>query len=143
MAGLIISVINNKGGTGKTTTVVSLGQALVSKGKKVLVLELGLIQKGTKEGFNVLRKGLRNYALENFESSFEIDLFQRTKMLLAAEFFVDKCLSIVNRLKFIRDAVQILRSSQNEKTTIGKYIVELVKHTHLCIIVKVNQHITA
>ncbi len=143
MAGLIISVITNKGGTGKTTTVVSLGQALVREGKKILVLEPELIQKGTKEGFNVLRKGLRNYALENFESSFEIDLFQRTKMLLAAEFFVDKCLSIVNRLKFIRDAVQILRSPQNEKTTIGKYIVELVKHTHLCIIVKVNQHITA
>jgi cellulose biosynthesis protein BcsQ len=43
MAGLIISVITNKGGTGKTTTVVSLGQALVRKGKKVLVLEPGLI----------------------------------------------------------------------------------------------------
>ena len=143
MAGLIISVITNKGGTGNTTTVVSLGQALVRKGKKVLVLEPGLIQKGTKEGFNVLRKGLRNYALENYETSFEIDLFQRIKMLLAAEFFVDKCLSIVNRLKFIRNAVQILRSPQNKKTTIGKYIVELVKHTHLCNIVKVNQHITA
>ncbi|MEE8552581.1 MAG: ParA family protein [Desulfobacterales bacterium] len=125
MAGLIISVITNKGGTGKTTTVVSLGQALVREGKKILVvdndsqcnasnillegeprnslfeilksdkcvpiddciystefeqnlhcipnvpdtatLEPELIQKGTKEGFNVLRKGLRNYALENFD----------------------------------------------------------------------------
>jgi len=143
MAGLIISIITNKGGAGKTTTSVSLGQALVRKGKKVLVLEPGLIQKGTKEDFNVLRKGLRNYALENFESSFGIDLFQRAKELLAAEFFVYKCLFIVNRLKFVRDAVQILRSPQNKETTIGKYIVELVKHTHLCIIVKVNQHITA
>ncbi|MES0445961.1 MAG: AAA family ATPase [Desulfobacterales bacterium] len=57
MAGLIISVITNKGGTGKTTTVVSLGQALVREGKKVLALEPGLIQKRTKEGFNALRKG--------------------------------------------------------------------------------------
>jgi len=37
MAGLIISVITNKGGTGKTTTVVSLGKALVREDKKVLV----------------------------------------------------------------------------------------------------------
>jgi len=37
MAGLIISVITNKGGTGKTTTSVSLGKALVREGKKVLV----------------------------------------------------------------------------------------------------------
>jgi cellulose biosynthesis protein BcsQ len=63
MAGLIISIFSNEGGTGKTTTVVSFGQALV-------------------------RKGVRNYALENVESSFEIDLFQRAKMLLAAEFSV-------------------------------------------------------
>ncbi len=143
MAGLIISVITNKGGTGKTTTSISLGQALVREGKKVLVLEPGLIQKGTKEDFNVLRKGLGDYALENFESSFGIDLFQRAKELLAAEFFVYKRLSIVNRLKSIRDAIQILRSPQNKKTTIRKYIVKLVKHTHLCIIVKVYQHITA
>ncbi len=39
MAGLIISVITNKGGTGKTTTVVSLGQALVREGKKILVVD--------------------------------------------------------------------------------------------------------
>ena len=63
MAGLIISIFTNKGGTGKTTTVVSLEQALALK-------------------------GVRNYALENIESSFEIDLFQRAKELLAAEFFV-------------------------------------------------------
>ena len=48
MAGLIKSVVTNKGGTCKTTTVVSLGQALVREGKKVLVLEPRLIQKVTK-----------------------------------------------------------------------------------------------
>ena len=53
MAGLIISVITNKGRTGKTTTVVSLGQALVREGKKVMVLKPGIIQKGTKEDFNI------------------------------------------------------------------------------------------
>jgi cellulose biosynthesis protein BcsQ len=34
MAGLIISIITNKGGTGKTTTSVSFGQALVRKEKR-------------------------------------------------------------------------------------------------------------
>ncbi len=35
-----ISVINNKGGTGKTTTVLNLGAALARRGKRVLLLDL-------------------------------------------------------------------------------------------------------
>jgi chromosome partitioning protein len=36
----IISVINNKGGTGKTTTVLNLGAALARKRKRVLLVDL-------------------------------------------------------------------------------------------------------
>lgn len=36
----IISVINNKGGTGKTTTVLNLGAALSRKKKRVLLIDL-------------------------------------------------------------------------------------------------------
>lgn len=39
MAGIIISIVNNKGGTAKTATTVNLGQALAREGKKVLVVD--------------------------------------------------------------------------------------------------------
>jgi len=37
---IIFTVINNKGGTGKTTTVLNLGAALTRKKKKVLLIDL-------------------------------------------------------------------------------------------------------
>lgn len=52
----IISVVNQKGGVGKTTTVINLGATLAEKGKNILYVDLDP-QANLTEGLGMLNEG--------------------------------------------------------------------------------------
>ncbi len=61
--GKIIAVSNQKGGVGKSTTVVNLSAVLGAKGKKMLVIDIDA-QGNTTTGFGVSKKNAKNTVYE-------------------------------------------------------------------------------
>lgn len=75
-----ITVFNQKGGVGKTTTVVNLSLALAEQKKKVLVLDMDP-QANTTSGLGIEKN--RDYMIYDFimDEEKEVDLVKRSKNL--------------------------------------------------------------
>lgn len=66
----IISVVNQKGGVGKTTTTVSLSSAIAKSGKKTLVIDIDA-QGNTTSGYGINKRDLQ-------ASSYEVIVGEKT-----------------------------------------------------------------
>ncbi len=69
--GKVIAVSNQKGGVGKSTTVVNLAASLGLKGNKVLVIDIDA-QGNTTTGFGIRKKSIKNTVYETIIGSCRI-----------------------------------------------------------------------
>ncbi len=115
--GKIISVANQKGGVGKTTTAINLSAALAEKGKKILVVDIDP-QGNTTSGFGVDKNEVENTIYELMLDDCTVaetiihdviknaDLIPSNVNLAAAEI---ELIGVNNKEFILRDAMDFIR----------------------------------
>ena len=122
---MIITITNNKGGVGKSTTAQTLAIGLALKGKKVLVLDLDA-QCSTSNTFNVSNVPNNMYKVLNNECSI-LDAIYRTK-------YIDIVSSSLN-LAIIENAININPQYQFNKHKLIKEQLDKVKSNYDYIVI--------
>lgn len=115
--GTIISILNFKGGVGKTTTSINLGAALAMSGSKVLIIDVD----GQRNATSILRYGKtdKDAQEENSQTIFEF-LTGETSELFCYDTAIDN-LTLVPSSEDMRNIEIKLNARKNREHILGKF----------------------
>lgn len=107
---MVISLINHKGGVGKTTSTASIGAGLARMGKRVLLIDIDPQANLTinfslspDEGKNIYESLLGKYPLPIVETKSGVDLVKSTLDLSAVELEIQ---AVIGRENILKDLIK-------------------------------------